>query len=70
MPVGAYSARWRDKQSRLQSRYRGSTPHRPGIIVKPYPKDNEPRTFGVRPVWLDAIAEHIKANDIAGELAR
>jgi len=35
------------------------------MIVKPYPKDNEPRTFGVRPLWLDTIAEHIKANDIA-----
>lgn len=30
------------------------------FIVKPYPKDNEPRTFGVRQDWLDAIAERIK----------
>ena len=29
------------------------------MIVKPYPKDNEARTFGVREQWLDAIAEHI-----------
>ena len=28
-------------------------------IVKPYPKDNEPRTIGVRQTWLDAIAAHI-----------
>ena len=25
-------------------------------LVEPYPKDNEPRTFGVRQTWLDAIA--------------
>lgn len=24
------------------------------MILKPYPKDNEPRTFGVRPQWLEA----------------
>jgi integrase len=30
------------------------------FIVKAYPKDNEPRTFGVRQDWLDAIAERIK----------
>jgi integrase len=29
------------------------------MIVKPYPKDNEARTFGVREQWLDAIAQHI-----------
>lgn len=33
-------------------------------VRKPYPKDNEPRTFGVRQDWLDAMAEHIKVNDI------
>ena len=33
-------------------------------IVKPYPKDNEPRTFGVRQDWLDALSEHIKVNRI------
>ncbi len=33
-------------------------------LAKPYPKDNEPRTFGVRQAWLDAIAAHIKANSI------
>jgi len=33
-------------------------------LAKPYPKDNEPRTFGVRQAWLDAIAAHIKANGI------
>ena len=27
---------------------------------KPYPKDNEPRTFGVRQDWLDAVAAHIE----------
>jgi integrase len=35
------------------------------FIVKPYPKDNEPRTFGVRQDWLDAMAEHIKSHEIA-----
>jgi integrase len=29
------------------------------MIVKPYPKDNEAQTFGVREQWLDAIAQHI-----------
>jgi integrase len=33
-------------------------------LAKPYPKDNEPRTFGVRQAWLDAIAAHIKVNSI------
>lgn len=31
------------------------------FIVKPYPKNNEPRTFGVRQAWLDAVAEHVRA---------
>jgi integrase len=34
------------------------------MIVKPYPKDNEARTFGVREQWLDAIAEHISSRGI------
>jgi integrase len=34
------------------------------MIVKPYPKDNEARTFGVREQWLDAIAEHISRQAI------
>lgn len=34
------------------------------MVVKPYPKSNEPRTFGVRSDCLDAMAEHIKANAI------
>jgi site-specific recombinase XerD len=29
-------------------------------VAKPYPKDNEPRTFAVRQAWLDAVADHIK----------
>lgn len=29
------------------------------FIVKPYPKNNEPRTFGVRQAWLDAVAKHV-----------
>ena len=33
-------------------------------LSKPYPKDNEPRTFGVRQEWLDAVAEHIRSNGI------
>jgi hypothetical protein len=34
------------------------------MIVKPYPKDNEARTFGVRERWLDAIAEHISSRGL------
>ena len=33
-------------------------------LVKPYPKDNEPRTFGMRQSWLDAVAEHIQSHDV------
>jgi site-specific recombinase XerD len=33
-------------------------------IAKPYPKDNEARTFAVRQDWLDAVAAHMKVNDI------
>lgn len=34
------------------------------FVAKPYPKDNEPRTFAVRQDWLDAVAEHIKLASI------
>jgi site-specific recombinase XerD len=34
------------------------------MIVKPYPKDNEARTFGVREQWLDAIAGHISSRGL------
>ncbi|MGH3366676.1 MAG: tyrosine-type recombinase/integrase [Nocardioidaceae bacterium] len=34
------------------------------FIPKPYPKDNESRTFGVRQDWLDAIAEHINTEQL------
>lgn len=40
------------------SRHHSPTGER--MIVKPYPKDNEPRTFGVRPEWLGIVSEHIK----------
>lgn len=33
-------------------------------LIKPYPKDNEPRTFGVRQAWLDNAADHIRVNGI------
>ena len=33
-------------------------------VAKPYPRDNEPRTFAVRQDWLDAVAAHMKINDI------
>ena len=33
-------------------------------IIKPYPKDNEPRTIGVRQTWVDAIAAHIDTRQI------
>jgi integrase len=35
------------------------------MIVKPYPKDNEARTFGVREQWLDAIANHISSSGLS-----
>jgi hypothetical protein len=44
------------------SKTHSPTGHR--FIPKPYPKDNEPRTFGVRQDWLDAIAEHITTEQI------
>ena len=34
------------------------------MIFKPYRKDNEPRTFGVGPGWLEAVAEHIRNHGI------
>ena len=34
------------------------------MILKPHPKDNEPRTFGVRPGWLEQVAEHIRTHGI------
>jgi integrase len=34
------------------------------MIVKPYPKDNEPRTFGVRTHWLEAVAAHIATHKL------
>lgn len=34
------------------------------MVVKPYPKSNEPRTFAVREDWLEALAEHIRAHGI------
>lgn len=44
-----------------------STRHSPTgerYVRKPYPKSNEPRTFGVRQDWLGAVAEHIKCHDL------
>ena len=35
-------------------------------LAKPYPKDNEPRTFGVRQAWLDAIAPKAPTATIKG----
>ena len=32
-------------------------------VVKPYPKDNEPRTFGVDDDWLAKVALHIQSRD-------
>ena len=43
---------------------RKNSPTGERMIVKPYPKDNEPRTFGVRPGWLDKVAEHIRLRGI------
>lgn len=36
------------------------------MIVKPYPKDNEARTFGVREQWLQAIASTSRVAASAG----
>jgi len=33
-------------------------------VPKPYPQDNEARTFAVRQDWLDAVAKHIKTQGI------
>jgi integrase len=33
-------------------------------VPKPYPKDNEPRTFGVSQDWLDHVAQHIKTRSL------
>src|SRR3954447_12834833 len=33
-------------------------------VAKPYPKDNEPRTFAVRQDWLEAVAEHMRLRDL------
>ncbi len=43
---------------------RKNSPSGERYIVKPYPKDNEPRTFGVRQEWLDDVAEHVSANGL------
>jgi integrase len=40
-----------------------STKHSPTgerYVAKAYPKDNEPRTFGVDEEWLEAVAQHIR----------
>lgn len=34
-------------------------------VIKPYPKSNEPRTFGVGQDWLDAVAQHVAVHGIA-----
>jgi len=33
-------------------------------VPKPYPKDNEPRTFGVSQDWLDQVAQHIQTRSL------
>lgn len=42
---------------------RKNSPTGQRMLTKPYPKDNEPRTFGVDD-WLDAAAQHIKIHNI------
>jgi integrase len=34
------------------------------MIIEPYPKDDESRTFGVRSAWLDEVARHIGVHAI------
>jgi len=33
-------------------------------VAKAYPKDNQPRTFGVSQDWLDQVAEHIQTRGL------
>ena len=40
------------------------SPTRARYVAKPYPRDNEPRTFAVRQDWLDAVAAHMKTKDM------
>jgi hypothetical protein len=37
------------------------------IVAKPYPKDNEPRTFAVSQDWFEAVAEHNKLRNLGRE---
>ena len=42
-----------------------STKHSPTgerYVAKPYPKDNQPRTFGVDAKWFEAVAQHIEGS--------
>ena len=44
-----------------------STKHSPTgqrYVPKAYPKDNEPRTFGMSQDWLDQVAEHISTHGL------
>ena len=41
-----------------------SSPTGERMLFKPYPKDNEPRSFGVRADWLADVTEHIRAHGI------
>jgi hypothetical protein len=34
------------------------------VFIKPYPKDDELRIFGVRSVWPEAVAKHIRVHAI------
>ena len=34
------------------------------MIHKPYPKDDEPRTFGVREQWIEQVSAHMKSRTI------
>ena len=34
------------------------------LLFKPYPKDDEPRTLGVRAEWLAEVTEHIRTQGI------
>ena len=34
------------------------------MIHKPYPKDDEPRTFGVREQWIEQVSAHLKSRTI------
>jgi integrase len=62
--VDLCAARSRRKETILEvSKKHSLTAER--FPAKPYPEDNEARTFAVRQDWLDAVAAHITIHALA-----